>query len=124
MFKQGSYIVCLTTPRDDCSFPPNFVFKQRRTYQYLLAELDIKGSTENGWSIIHSNKITSKCKWRYATKEEAEEYENVGGPYDVTLLEIKIKTKTTQNNYNYLIPIIKQLNKLCIKEKKEELQVE
>jgi hypothetical protein len=129
MFKAGDYIVCLegefTTSKGYVSNvgKVNFVVKQYTNSTHLQIKTGIhdkKGFKNNvEFKFDRSSKLKN---WRYATKEEAEEYEKLGGPYNVTLL--KIKTKTTQNNYNYLIPIIKQLNKLCIKEKKEELQVE
>jgi hypothetical protein len=82
MFLKDEYIVCLNTPEDDKDFPPNFIFKQRDNETYLSVEKDAKGD-KNGWANILFDKSEMYSEWRYATEEEANEYERLGKPYKV-----------------------------------------
>lgn len=85
-FQKGDYIVTLID-HGDCG-KVNYCSKQKEDLSYLKPEIDTKGSLFNGNSIFH---ITDKSftKWRYATPEEAAEYERIGKPYDVTTLQKK-----------------------------------
>jgi hypothetical protein len=85
MFLKDEYIVCLNTPEDDKDFPPNFVFKQRDNETYLSVEKDAKGD-KNSWANILFDKSRIYSEWRYSTEEEANEYERLGKPYDITTL--------------------------------------
>lgn len=84
-FKKGEYIVTLDNMSSGHSFPKNFIFKQRTTDTYLRSELDANSSSGNG--LMYYAKINSSGKWRYATKEESDEYERRGKPFDVTELD-------------------------------------
>jgi hypothetical protein len=88
MFKKGDYIVCLSTPqsKSESNFPRNFIFKQRIEYVYLKSELDILGSSLNGWSTVDFKGEKKNGKWRYATPQEIQEYDRIGKPYNVTTL--------------------------------------
>jgi hypothetical protein len=88
MFKKGDYIVCLNTPESELetNFPRNYIFKQKIEYTYLMSELDISGSSSNGWSVIDFSGKNKRGEWRYATPQEIQEYERIGKPYDVTTL--------------------------------------
>lgn len=83
MFKRGDYIVQLYTDDGSGQFAQNYIYKQKEYYSYLLPELDLKGSTTNGWSAISFN---SAGTWRFATPKEIIHYELIGRPYDVTTL--------------------------------------
>jgi hypothetical protein len=82
MFKKGDYIVCLNTPERYCSFPRNYIFKQRMEQTYLMSELDILGSTKNGWAAVDFKGYEKYGKWRYATSTEIQEYERLGKPFN------------------------------------------
>jgi hypothetical protein len=69
----------------------NYCSKQSKDSDYLQPVIDTKGHTCNGNSKFLSTD-TSNTKWRYATKEEADEYERIGKPYDVTTLKSKEKS--------------------------------
>jgi hypothetical protein len=83
MFLKDEYIVCLNTPIDNGFFPPNFVYKQKEEKEWLSVYHDIKGG-DNGWVLVRFNRSEKYSEWRYATEEEAEEYERLGKPYDVS----------------------------------------
>jgi len=85
MFKKDEYIVCLNTPDLDPSFPKNYIFKQREDLEHLRCEKDLT-NYPNGWSYITFNNLGKYSDWRYATIEEAQHYELIGKPYDVTTL--------------------------------------
>ena len=88
-FHKGDYIVTLVD--DGNCGKVNYCSKQAKDSDYLTPEIDIKGSRTNGNSFFHI-KDTSNTKWRYATQEEASEYERIGKPYDVTTLQKKEKS--------------------------------
>jgi len=95
MFKNGDYIV-LTEANidlDNSSFSLNFCYKSNsksRENYYLQVDKDDTG-LENGWSDCQfDNK--GRIKWRYATVEEAFEYNRLGEPFDTSTLENKINT--------------------------------
>jgi hypothetical protein len=101
MFKKDDYIVFTEgdTTEDSC-FPLNYIFKQRLDKIYLCPYLDVKGSKSNGWDYPRRFDWTTtkekysderyKNTWRYATKEEIEEYDRLGRPFDVNTLK-KVK---------------------------------
>lgn len=96
MFKKGDYIVTLIND-GDCG-KVNYCSKQTIDNEYLRPEFDTKGCTDNGNStFIFSDK--SGWKWRFATKEEGEEYEKHGKPYNVTNI---VKNNMTQQEFNSL----------------------
>lgn len=96
MFKKGEYIVCINTPnKNNCSFPPNYIFKQKETNYYLVPELDAGGSSINGWKAIDYNNnngellVGFQCalnyfKWRFATKKEILHYNKIQKPYNTS----------------------------------------
>lgn len=83
-FKKGEYIVI--TDNYSGGFCTNYIYKQRKDYTYLEAELDNYGSTTNGFTRYEKK---NSYNWRYATQEEIDEYERRGKPYDVTELQKK-----------------------------------
>ena len=91
MFKKGDYIVTLID--DGNCGKINYCSKQRCNDRYLNPEIDTKGNTNNrNYTLKFSDK--SQTKWRFATKEEGEEYERHGKPYNVgSLLSSKIPDK-------------------------------
>ncbi len=93
MFKKGDYIVTLIND-GDCG-KVNYCSKQNEDNKCLYPEIDTKGIKDNGNGIFtFSDK--SGSKWRFATKEEGEEYERQGKPYNVTnLLSSSIPKKPT-----------------------------
>ena len=96
MFKKGDYIVTLIND-GDCG-KVNYCSKQTIDNEYLRPEFDTKGCTDNGNSTFDfSDK--SGLKWRFATKEEGEEYEKHGKPYNVTNI---VKKTMTQQEFNSL----------------------
>lgn len=82
-FQKGDYIVTLVDA-GSCG-KINYCSKQKVNDIYLKPCIDTKGHTDNG-NRIFDIKDKSNTKWRYATKEEAAEYERIGKPYDVTTL--------------------------------------
>lgn len=82
-FKKGDYIVTLVDA-GSCG-KINYCSKQKVNDIYLRPCIDTKGHTDNG-NRIFDIKDKSNTKWRYATSEEAAEYERIGKPYDVTTL--------------------------------------
>lgn len=93
MFKKGDYIVTLIND-GDCG-KINYCSKQNEDIEYLCPEIDTKGIKNNGNATF---KFSDKSgfKWRFATKEEGEEYERHGKPYNVTnLLSSSIPKKPT-----------------------------
>jgi hypothetical protein len=93
MFKKGDYIVTLIN--DGWCGKLNYCSKQRYNKKCLSPEIDTKGDTDNGNNTFtFSDK--SQTIWRFGTKEEGEEYERHGKPYDVgSLLSSKIPDKPT-----------------------------
>lgn len=81
MFRENDYIVVLTTIHHQF-FKANYIFKQREDRDYLCVEKDCEGDL-NGTTIIQYFKSSY---WRYATKEEIEEYKELNYPFDVTKL--------------------------------------
>lgn len=83
MFKKGDYIVLLIDYTNTAK--KNLIFKQNKDLPYLSVEHDgLLGS-----SFWLSIEYTDKNVWRYATKEEIDEYNKLGKPYDVTTLQKK-----------------------------------
>lgn len=96
MFKKGDYIVTLIN-HGYCG-KANYCSKQNEDREYLSPEIDTKGYTHNSNSIFEfSDK--SGFNWRFATKEEGEEYERQGKPYNVTNI---VKKNMTQQEFNSL----------------------
>lgn len=86
MFYKGTYIVTLI--QDGACGKINYCSKQDIDFSYLKPVIDTNGTHGNGNSYFHITD-TSNTKWRYATQEEAAEYERIGEPYDVTTLQKK-----------------------------------
>lgn len=84
VFKKGEYIVI--TDNYSGGFCTNYIYKQRKDYEYLEAELDNNGSITNGFARYEKK---NSHNWRYATQEEIDEYEKRSKPYDVTELQKK-----------------------------------
>ena len=96
MFKKGDYIVTLIND-GDCG-KVNYCSKQRIDHIYLHPEKDRTGRKDNDNNTFEfSDK--SGWKWRFATKEEGEEYEKHGKPYNVTNI---VKNNMTIQEYENL----------------------
>lgn len=95
MFKKGDYIV-ITKDVGSSSFKYNYCYKQRENYHYLRSELDSYSHEYNELCVI-----SSKCNsnWRYATKEEENEYNRLNKPFDVTTL---VKNQPIMNNEEWV----------------------
>lgn len=104
MFKKGDYIV-ITESNDVKDFKANFCFKIRQnpgsTWDCYV-ELDGQGRP-NAWN-------SNYFKWRYATKEEENEYNRLNKPFDVTTL---VKNQPIKNNEEW----IPQVGEYAIMEK-------
>lgn len=89
MFYKGDYIVTLDV--EDCynCARKNYCFKQRINDTGIYPAVDLQGSTGNGHGVMSFGKKEWLKDWRYATPEEAAEYERIGMPYDVTTLQKK-----------------------------------
>jgi hypothetical protein len=101
MFKKGDYIVTLIN--DGNCGKVNYCSKQKCDETYLSPEIDTKGNTNNrNYTLKFSDK--SGWKWRFATKEEGEEYERHGKPYNVgSLLSSKIPDKPSEVDISYRV---------------------
>jgi len=93
MFKKGDCIV-ITESKDVKDFKANFCFKIRQnpgsTWDCYV-ELDGQGRP-NAWN-------SNYFKWRYATKEEENEYNRLNKPFDVTTL---VKNQPIINNEEWI----------------------
>lgn len=87
MFYEGDYIVTLDVEDGYNCARKNYCFKQRITNRGIYPTVDLKGSTGNGHGVMSFGKKEYLKDWRYATPEEAAEYERIGKPYDVTTLQ-------------------------------------
>lgn len=128
-FKKGNYVVTL---EGDFSFSncckQNYIFKIREDCYYIRPEIDLKGSTTNGSGIMTFDKKKNLKDWRYATPEEIAEYDRLGKPYDVTILQkkqsnslvgryLKVVGSKKRKGLNYLLIIEKSsLNTYMTKE--------
>jgi hypothetical protein len=108
-FKKGDYIVLTEANFDLSSYSLNYCYKQCDNYIYFRTYLDDKGSTFNGYDACQfDNK--GKIKWRYASKQEADEYERIGKPYNVSTLQSKKSNYTHNplpNSDYYLLECVK-----------------
>jgi hypothetical protein len=111
-FKKGEYVVLLSYPASNISWesmPLNCCYKlsaDSNTFDYNF-ELDIEGIEHNGWSISGTKEYCepySYTTFRRATLKETQEYEKLGRPFRVGGLHPK------EENYDYLIPIMKKFN--------------
>lgn len=83
-FKKGDYIVCLQKSNGFIKYiKPNYVFKQYVNNSILYVEKDIIDERTSCMDVTFNDKST----WRYASKEEIDEYNKRGKPYDVSELE-------------------------------------
>lgn len=89
-------------------FPLNFCYKQRVTFSYLTPYLDNKSSNTNAWS-IHDFHKTHGYDWRYATIDEIMEYDRLNKPFDTIQFNNSQKEFKNDENYEYLIPILKNI---------------
>ena len=97
MFRKDQYIITLVLKdydhKSDCCAKENYCFKMSRDEEYMVPQVDLEGD-DNGHSPLKFDKSRKLVDWRYATPEEAEEYERLGKPYDVTTLpEFKVPEK-------------------------------
>lgn len=83
MFKKGDYIVLLAgmTNKD---WLLNYCYKQEDSSNYLRVEKNCN-QDRNGWGVHPFHKRNND--WRYATKEEIDEYNRLDKPFDVTTLD-------------------------------------
>lgn len=79
-FYKGDYIV-IFRGGDLGAFRCGYCYKMREQRSYLVAELDSEGSRINGYGLID---FKNNDFWRYATIEEAMEYDRLGKPFDTT----------------------------------------
>ena len=86
-FKRGDYIVTLdvTSVVINCG-KNNYCFKQREDEYYIQPVCDLKGSKDNGHSVLTFDKSEDLKDWRYATKDEICIYNELQKPFDVTTL--------------------------------------
>jgi len=89
MFYEGDYIVTLDVENGWNCAKKNYCFKQRMNFTGMAPAVDLNGSTSNSHSVMSFDKKQCLKDWRYATPEEAAEYERIGRPYDVTTLQKK-----------------------------------
>jgi len=89
MFHQGDYIVTLDVEDGYNCAKRNYCFKQRVNNKGIYPAVDLRGSTGNGHGAMSFDKKEYLKDWRYATPEEAAEYERIRKPYDVTTLQKK-----------------------------------
>jgi len=89
MFHQGDYIVTLDVENGWNCAKKNYCFKQRMNFTGMAPAVDLNGSTSNSHGVMSFDKTQYLKDWRYATPEEAAEYERIGKPYDVTTLQKK-----------------------------------
>ena len=83
IFKKGQYIVTLID--DGFCGTINYCSKQKNDSYQLEPEIDTNGNKSNKNGVFRAKDV-SFTKWRWATKEEEEEYERRGKPFDVTEL--------------------------------------
>jgi len=127
IFYKGDYIVTLDVEDGYNCARRNYCFKQRVDFKGIYPAVDLKGSTGNGHGAMSFDKKELLKDWRYATKEEADEYERIGKPYDVTTLKSKeesipeyvecIKPKvgfTVGNIYNWPYPLDDDKDTRCL----------
>ena len=101
MFKKGDYIVTLIN--DGGCGKVNYCSKQKCDEQYLSPEIDTRGYTDND-NDTFAFSDNSQTKWRFGTKEEGEEYERQGKPYNVgSLLSSKIPDKPSEVDISYSV---------------------
>jgi len=102
MFKAGEYIVLILSKKHNGFFLNDYCYKQREDNDYLRADLDSIGSVTNGWDVIVYNhnplihRDGDSYAWRYATLDEAEEYERLGKPYDTKTISIETIIKNLE----------------------------
>lgn len=89
MFYEGDYIVTLDVEDGYNCAKRNYCFKQRVDNKGIYPAVDLQGSKANGHTVMSFDKKEYLKDWRYATPEEAAEYERLGQPYDVTTLQKK-----------------------------------
>ncbi len=86
MFKKDTYIITLELQNyTDVCAKENYCFKVERDDYYLTMYKDLEKQS-NGHSVLTFDKSKKLLDWRYATTKEAQHYELIGKPYDVTTL--------------------------------------
>ena len=93
MFKANEYIVCLEVEFGDAKFfsliaRKHYCVKQLEDsfYLHICKVIDDDDNYPKSNSSFSYDKNKGLKDWRYATPEEAEHYEFLGKPYDVTTL--------------------------------------
>jgi hypothetical protein len=83
-FKKGDYIVVLRDKSEDSDYIKNnhCYIHNGENIGFFYTNKDCKGTPVNTTDISYSDSST----WRYATKEEIDEYNRIGKPYDVSTL--------------------------------------
>lgn len=81
-FKKGDYIVQLYKTKS-VYLSYNFCYKQSENKDRLCVEIDNVDKNTLSSYVYYSEPNT----WRYATKQEIEEYDRLGKPYDVSILK-------------------------------------
>ncbi len=90
-FKKGEYIVLIGNPIDpstgqklggSLNFLIDNCYLQRSNNSYIRPEIDSTGSTKNGYKSYEYD----MNNWRYASAQEAAEYDRLGKPYNVNEL--------------------------------------
>jgi hypothetical protein len=110
MFKQDDYIVCLkgdfTIGRFESSIArENYCVKQQQVSNKLYIYESVDGGTARTNGDFTFDKSKKLKNWRYATPQEAIEYERLGYPYDVTTLQ-----PVNPEDTSYLIEIFAKNN--------------
>jgi hypothetical protein len=116
MFKKDDYIVILEIGSfvTNCG-KNNYCFKQREDGYYVKPCIDLAGKLYNDNPGLKFNKYDHLKDWRYATPEEIAEYDRLGKPFDVTVLDKKEEPKyayevvhcTTQEEWDFVHKTIK-----------------
>jgi hypothetical protein len=96
-FSKDDYIVLLNEDymRFSTSFKPHHCLKQREESDYIRPYLDCSGSGRNGWGEIKFKNLG--ISWRYATHDEALQYDKVGKPYCTKEFSLETDARFVQN---------------------------
>lgn len=84
LVKKDSYFVVLDYNKtmDTLCAKVNYCFKQRFSASFIVICRDLCGR-KNSNSLLTFDRQKYLLDWRYATKEEIDEYERLGHPYNV-----------------------------------------
>ena len=101
-FKKGDYIVVIRDDDEAINNWTNYCLLVCQNDIHLHTNLDPTGK----YGVWNNQTFSNKTFWRYATKEEIEEYDRLEKPFKVTEF---IPKKVTQD-YSYLESFLNNLN--------------